>query len=99
MLAPDHSDPDPSAEPQGWTGTYPALLRCLTRGREPSDLDLEIVAARIWRELGRERSAPWEGLEPRDRRRRRMLALARAALSGGEASGERLRFPLVLRGH
>ena len=78
---------------------YPALLGCLTRGRAPSQGDVEAVAARMWIELGHERRQPWERLDPDDGRRRQVLAGARAALSGGEAGTSGLAMRFVLRGH
>ncbi len=61
---------------------YPALTGCLSRGRMPSPVDIETVAARMWTELGRDRRQPWAGLPEDDPRRRQLIKAARAALAG-----------------
>lgn len=93
----DHH-PEPSPKPRD-RPAYPALLSCMTRGRAPSSREVDAVAARMWAELGHERRRPWNGLDPWDDRRRKVLAAARAAMAGGEEGESGLAVRFVLRGH
>ncbi len=78
-----------------WRKAYPVLLRCIAEGRRPSARDVETVAARILRELGRDDS----GRSSR-RTRQRALAAARIALEGQAGPPTAIRVsPVVPRGH
>ena len=59
-----------------WSRRYPVLLDCVAYGRSPTDRDVEIVAARMRRELGiAEQGAP-------ARITARVMMAARLALEG-----------------
>ena len=83
-----------------WRESYPVLLGCMIDGRRPSAGEVETVATRMLRELGRDRAAGPGRADEMDDLRQRILAAARVALEG-ELRPEcgHPQSPLVLRGH
>lgn len=60
---------------------YPVLATCLTQGRGPTIEEIERLAARIGRELGRDRTV-WREEKEDGSARRRLMAAARTAVLG-----------------
>jgi hypothetical protein len=89
--------PTASTRPRCWRDSYPVLLACMIDGRRPSAGEIETVAARMLRELGRQRPGRIGG---QGTLQERVLAAARVALEGEATAGFNYPgAPLVLRGH
>lgn len=68
-------DPMRADQTTGWPPRYAVLLDCLTRGRSPTQRDVDILATRMRREIGNADHVP-------ARLNLRLLAAARVALEG-----------------
>ena len=87
-------------KPRSWRDAYPVLLSCLSEGRSPSGEEVELLAARMGREIGTSANAVWSRSGPANARRRPLVAAARAALLGRrDPPSPYPQFPLVMHGH
>jgi hypothetical protein len=77
-----NSQSDRSVKPRSWRHAYPVLLGCLREGRSPSGDEIELVVARMGREIGTVANSVWSRAGPATARRRMLVAAARAALLG-----------------
>lgn len=65
--------------PRGATAA-PALAACLAEGRRPSPQEINIVAARIWRDFQIGQKQTWQDVAAGSPAHRRVIAIAQAAL-------------------
>ena len=85
---------------RSWRDAYPVLLGCLSEGRSPSGEEIELLVARMGREIGTSADSVWSRAGSAAARRQMIVAAARAALLGRrDPLSPYPQFPLVLRGH